>query len=196
MKYLILFSIALVAACGSARQTFRAPDQCNRQTFRDAAIYDSSQWRALEGRFRIFEVDTVNGRVSEVESVQLAAPDSTARAPFVGPRQQIRRGVLVSDSTPLPIPQLVGVERTALPVQFDLSWRLYADRTLVHGCPSIYMCVDDSPTQYAITHVSDAGFFGVWDNPMSGNYRLYDPRTKRLLPAPSGYFCALRRRDA
>lgn len=196
MKYLILFPVVLAAACGSARQAFCAPDQCNRKTFRDAAVYDSSQWRALEGHFRIFQVDTVNGRVSEVETVQLAAPDSTARAPFVGPRRQIRRGVFVADSTPLPIPQLVGVERTAPFVQFDLSWRLYSDRTLVHGCPITYLCFDDSPTRYAITHVSGMGFFGAWDNPMNGNFRLYDPKTKRVLPSPSGYFCAIRRRDA
>lgn len=186
---------ACATACTTARPSFRPPAVCDATRLQAAAPYHASQWRSLEGVFRIYEIDTVNGSVTEVERLELAVPDSATRALFIGPRNKIGRGVVVLDSTPYPVPQLVGVVLIGQERKVNFSWRLHEDRSLTHACPTFSLCNDDSPTSYLVTHHSAAGFFGEWSNPMIGIARLYDPATDRELPPPEGYFCAIRRSD-
>jgi hypothetical protein len=196
MRYFYLLYVVMMAACASARQTFRPPDACNPERFQSATPYDSSHWYALEGDFRIIEVDTVNGRVTEVDLLHFERPDSATRAAFTKPRTQLRQGRVELDSTPRPIPKLVGAARIAPNGALEPNWQAFATGYFGAGCPPSMICLDYSPTVYRATYHSAAGVFGEWSNPMIGILRLYDPQSRRELPAPAGFFCAVRRAAA
>jgi hypothetical protein len=196
MRYFHLLFVLLTAACAPARQTFRPPDACSRERFQTATPYDSSRWDALEGAFRIIEVDTVNGRVTEVDLLRLEIPDSATRAAFIKPRAQLRQGRVELDSTPRPIPKLVGAARVTPNGPLEPNWQAFATGYFGVGCLPSMICLDYSPTVYKATYQSAAGVFGEWSNAMIGIVRLYDPQAKRELPAPAGFFCAIRRAAA
>lgn len=173
----------------------RAPIECTRERLAIATRYDSTSWRALEGSFRIIEIDTVNQRVSEVDLLRLGPPDSTTTAQYTPPFRRLRRGVVELDSTPRRMPVLAGGVRLEAGQPFVPGWVAYENGYISNPCPPSAICFDSSPTTYRVTHVSTDGFVGEWDNPMIGYARLYDPKQKRELPAPSGYFCAIRRAE-
>ena len=129
-----------------------------------------------------------------MDNLELAGLDSATRAQLSTPHQRLQRGVLVTDSAPVLVPQLVGVTRSDGTRRPDLRWRLYADQSLVESCPD--ECFDHAPSVHTITHFAKEGFYGAWGNAMTGNTMLVDPKTGRALPAPAGYFCAIKRRDA
>jgi len=56
------------------------------------------------------------------------------------------------------------------------------------GCRS---CLDASPDQFQIEHVAPIGFWGRWENPLTGLWVIVDS-AGRELPKPSGFYCAIR----
>lgn len=91
------------------------------------------------------------------------------------------------------MPVLAGAVRLKADQPPVPGWVAYENGYISDPCPPSGICFDWSSTTYRITHVSADGLLGRWDNPMSGNFKLYDPKTKRVLASPSGYFCAIRR---
>jgi hypothetical protein len=186
---------ASLTACAAAGRPSRAPIECPRERLARATRYDSTNWRALEGAFRIIEVDTVNGRVTEVNLLRLRPLDSAAKAQYTPPFKRLGRGGVELDSTPRRMPVLAGAARVMADEPLVSNWVAYASGDLGQACPPSSLCMDWSPTSYFVTHVSAKGLFGTWDNPMVGIVRLYDQKKKRELPAPAGYFCAIRRTE-
>lgn len=185
-----IFALLTFVACTRGHSPLRIPTAtCPRTPPPDAVPYDTAQWRAVAGRFRMFHYDTINrpdwnpgGHLIELQPVD-SAYEAELRS-----RDAARLRVF-RNARPSPIPRLVGIERVDATVRVDPNLVFYVE-TLVDGCDRD--CHDSSPTFYSFTTTTANGYRGQWVNNMTGIAVMTDPKSGRRLPAPAGYFCAIR----
>jgi len=179
--------LALIACAPGHSPDARSPNDCPGPIERRAAQLDRGDLPALVGRFRLVMVMTSHPGKSKKwwitrSELTLALADSTRKAESRTRRLgYMRRADL----------QLVG--------QWDWSKGKHPPelaeldgRILFLGCRD---CNDASPDVLRITSVSRRGFSGSWRNYQTGIGVAVDAKTKRTVPDPAGFFCAIRRGD-
>jgi hypothetical protein len=133
--------------------------------------------------YQITMVPTSHGttRHGRVARLFLAPPDTLRR---YDPERYRHADVLLGQ-------QVAGVwmqdyDSTTYQAQVSIE-----GHNLYVGCR---VCLDASPLRFGIERIASGGFWGHWEDPQTGLYRMYDT-AGRELPKPAGIYCAVRLSD-
>jgi hypothetical protein len=178
---IVPIGVAVVLACRAGGSP--APERCGPAVPRSAQNPISSRVGTLAGDYQLIQVETQPdpGKTS-TGRLHLAPLDSVSREHAVGGA----------------VRDLVG---WLDPVQGDTTWRPNAG-SRDPGRPGAVLAGDhlrlgewgaaDAHAEHlTITAVGADGFWGWWRAEPGWDVNL-EPGTRRVLPDPAGYFCALR----
>lgn len=153
------------------------PEECPR-AFETAEPLDSVPLERIMGTYEVDMVPTSYGltRMGAPARLILAPPESlrlyfpNEYRPPAGGLTPVIAGLYRPD----------GAAGTSV-VEYDAG-------ILYMGCRN---CLDGSPDRFRVEQVAATGFWGHWDNPQTGIWRIVDT-AGRPLPSPSGIYCAVR----
>jgi hypothetical protein len=172
-----LYGILLLGACV---QPAPVPEECP-QAFAKARPYDPGYIEDLAGTYEVRVIPTSYGTTHTVSraGLLLAVPDTLRRyypEYFRSPHAFLGQ-------------RLAGIWRyDGAPSSQALDEVSIEAGVMYVGCRH---CLDASPDQLQIEHVASLGFWGHWENPLTGLWVIVDS-AGRELPRPSGFYCAVR----
>jgi hypothetical protein len=170
-----------IAACHSAAGSLPAPSRCGSQVPANAQHPMAMKPTDLAGDYELIQVQTQPGGSASVGRLHLAPLDSAARAAAVGGAVRDLIGWL--EPTSGPRKQANAASRD--PAQPGAV--LAGEHLIVGDAGSSEGQVD----HYTITAVAPEGFWGWWKATQGWEVAI-ETETRRVLPNPAGYFCALR----
>lgn len=179
---LVVPVIAILAACHPSVPA-TAPDRCGPTVPENAQHPVAQRAIALGGEYELIQVRSQpDAGLRTVSRLHLARPDSSSRAGAIGGSARDLIGwveTLEGDSTWHPG---AGSRDPAQP------GAVLAGDHLRLGQPG---AVDAHVEHLTLTAVAPDGFWGWW-KAEPGWEIVVDSASKRVLPDPAGYFCALR----
>jgi hypothetical protein len=193
----IALPLTLEALFAAGAQAQEAPTGCPPSALADAIAPTAEAVALLEGRLRLFAMDTVNMRVRwKGQAFEVRRPDSALVAEWrkrsiaSAPRpSQERPPVVVMAQARLPV--LVGVRGGNAEPWWDERIAMYGGGFELGACPLHFMCMDGNTIYFRIDRISPTAASGRWNDYQTGLGRMVDERGK-FLANPAGYFCLLR----
>jgi hypothetical protein len=185
MRLTTALGICAIAACHPAGGSTPAPTRCGPAVPANAQHPMATRPSQLAGDYELIQVQTqpVAGAVNSGR-LHLATLDSTARAGAVGGAVRDLIGWL----EPTDGPRLSGTNAASRdPAQPGV---VLAGEHMMVGDAGLS---DGHVDRFTITAVAAEGFWGWWEATQGWEVAL-DTVTRRVLPDPAGYFCALRLR--
>jgi hypothetical protein len=177
-----VLGVFAIAACHSAAGSTPAPSRCGPGVPANAQHPMATRPTDLAGNYELIQVQTqpLAGSVS-AGRLHLAPLDSTARAGAVGGAVRDLVGWLDSSKG-------LRKQTNAASRDPDQPGAVLAGEHLMVGDAGLS---DGQVDHFTITAVAPEGFWGWW-KATSGWEVALETKTRRVLPDPAGYFCALR----
>jgi hypothetical protein len=183
MRLTQALGVLAIAACHSAPGSTPAPSRCGPGVPANAQHPMATKPTDLAGDYALVQVQTqpLAGSVSEGR-LHLAPLDSAARAGAVGGAVRNLIGWL-DPAAGSKMSRTSAASRD--PAQ---PGAVLAGEHLMLGDIGV---TDGYTEQLTITAVAPEGFWGWWEAPQGWKVAI-DTNSRRVLPDPAGYFCALR----